>query len=51
VRLRRHHDSAQRNRVSTAPFPVVRVPGSIVDRTFEFAFLAPSVEAYVFTFG
>ena len=26
-------------------------PGSITDRTFEITFLAPGVEAYVFTFG
>jgi thiol-disulfide isomerase/thioredoxin len=32
-------------------YQLVRVPGSIVDRTFEIAFLAPGVEAYVFTFG
>ena len=26
-------------------------PGSITDRTFEITFLAPGIEAYVFTFG
>ncbi len=28
-----------------------RERGSITDRTFEITFLAPGVEAYVFTFG
>jgi thiol-disulfide isomerase/thioredoxin len=32
-------------------YQLVREPGSIVDRTFEITFLAPGVEAYVFTFG
>ena len=33
-------------------YQLIREPGmSIVDRTFEIAFLAPGVEAYVFTFG
>jgi thiol-disulfide isomerase/thioredoxin len=32
-------------------YQLVREPGSIIDRTFETAFLAPGVEAYVFTFG
>jgi hypothetical protein len=32
-------------------YQLVREPGSITDRTFEIAFLAPGVEAYVFTFG
>ena len=30
---------------------LIRQPGPIVDRTFEITFLAPGVEAYVFTFG
>ena len=30
---------------------LIRQPGSITDRTFEITFLAPAVEAYVFTFG
>ena len=30
---------------------LIREPGSIADRTFEITFLAPGVEAYVFTFG
>ena len=30
---------------------LVRERGSIIDRTFEITFLAPGVEAYVFTFG
>jgi thiol-disulfide isomerase/thioredoxin len=30
---------------------LVRARGSITDRTFEITFLAPGVEAYVFTFG
>lgn len=30
---------------------LVRQPGSITDRTFEITFLAPGIEAYVFTFG
>ncbi len=32
-------------------YQLVREPGSITDRTFEINFLAPGVEAYVFTFG
>jgi Thioredoxin like C-terminal domain/AhpC/TSA family len=32
-------------------YQLVREPGSIADRTFEIAFDAPGVEAYVFTFG
>ena len=32
-------------------YQLVREPGSIADRTFEITFLAPGVEAYVFTFG
>jgi thiol-disulfide isomerase/thioredoxin len=32
-------------------YQLVREPGSISDRTFEITFLAPGVEAYVFTFG
>jgi thiol-disulfide isomerase/thioredoxin len=32
-------------------YQLIRQPGSITDRTFEIAFLAPGVEAYVFTFG
>jgi hypothetical protein len=32
-------------------YQLVRQPGSIIDRTFEIAFLAPGIEAYVFTFG
>jgi hypothetical protein len=32
-------------------YQLVREPGSVVDRTFEITFLAPGVEAYVFTFG
>jgi hypothetical protein len=32
-------------------YQLIREPGSIVDRTFEITFLAPGVEAYVFTFG
>jgi hypothetical protein len=32
-------------------YQLVRQPGSIADRTFEITFLAPGVEAYVFTFG
>jgi hypothetical protein len=30
---------------------LIRQPGSITDRTFEIAFLAPGAEAYCFTFG
>ena len=30
---------------------LIRQPGAIDDRTFEMTFLAPGVEAYVFTFG
>jgi hypothetical protein len=32
-------------------YQLVREPGRIRDRTFEITFLAPGVEAYVFTFG
>ena len=32
-------------------YQLVRQPGSIADRTFEIAFPAAGVEAYVFTFG
>ncbi len=32
-------------------YQLVRQPGSIADRTLEITFLAPGVEAYVFTFG
>ncbi len=32
-------------------YQLIRQGGSIIDRTFEITFLAPGVEAYVFTFG
>jgi thiol-disulfide isomerase/thioredoxin len=32
-------------------YQLIREPGTITDRTFEITFLAPGVEAYVFTFG
>jgi hypothetical protein len=32
-------------------YQLIRERGSITDRTFEITFLAPGVEAYVFTFG
>jgi hypothetical protein len=32
-------------------YQLVRQRGSITDRTFEITFLAPGIEAYVFTFG
>ena len=32
-------------------YQLVREPGESTDRTFEITFLAPGVEAYVFTFG
>ncbi len=32
-------------------YQLIRQPGTINDRTFEITFLAPGVEAYVFTFG
>jgi len=32
-------------------YQLFRQPGTITDRTFEITFLAPGVEAYVFTFG
>jgi thiol-disulfide isomerase/thioredoxin len=32
-------------------YQLIREPESITDRTFEITFLAPGVEAYVFTFG
>jgi Thioredoxin like C-terminal domain len=34
-----------------ASLTLVREQGSITDRTFEITFLAPDIEAYVFTFG
>ena len=32
-------------------YQLIRQPGPVTDRTFEIAFAAPGVEAYVFTFG
>jgi thiol-disulfide isomerase/thioredoxin len=32
-------------------YQLIREPGSVTDRTLEITFLAPGVEAYVFTFG
>ena len=32
-------------------YQLIRLPGSIADRTFEISFRAPGVEAYAFTFG
>jgi hypothetical protein len=32
-------------------YQLIRQRGSITDRTFAITFLAPGVEAYVFTFG
>jgi hypothetical protein len=32
-------------------YQLIREPGTITDRTLEITFLAPGVEAYVFTFG
>jgi hypothetical protein len=32
-------------------YGLVREPGEVRERTFEITFLAPGVEAYVFTFG
>jgi hypothetical protein len=32
-------------------YQLLRQSGTITDRTFEITFLAPGVEAYVFTFG
>ncbi len=32
-------------------YQLIRERGSITERTFEITFLAPGVEAYVFTFG
>ena len=32
-------------------YQLLRQPGTITDRTFEITFMAPGVEAYVFTFG
>ena len=32
-------------------YQLVRERGLITDRTFEITFLAPGIEAYVFTFG
>jgi thiol-disulfide isomerase/thioredoxin len=37
--------------VESRLYQLVREPGEITDRTFEITFLAPGVEAYVFTFG
>jgi thiol-disulfide isomerase/thioredoxin len=41
------HGTATRQRL----YQLIREPGSITDRTVEITFLAPGVEAYVFTFG
>jgi hypothetical protein len=41
------HGTLERPRL----YQLVRQQGSITDRTFEISFLAPGVEAYVFTFG
>jgi hypothetical protein len=41
------HGAVTRQRL----YQLVRQRGSIADRTFEVSFLAPGVEAYVFTFG
>ena len=41
------HGTVDRQRL----YQLVREPGEIDDRTFEIAFQAPGVEAYVFTFG
>jgi hypothetical protein len=32
-------------------YQLIRQPGAIADHTFQVNFLAPGVEAYVFTFG
>jgi len=32
-------------------YQLLRQPGTITDRTLEITFLAPGVEAFVFTFG
>ncbi|MEA2403660.1 MAG: hypothetical protein QOE08_307, partial [Thermoleophilaceae bacterium] len=37
--------------VESRLYQLVRQRGAIIDRTFEITFLAPGVEAYVFTFG
>jgi len=43
----------QGNGIVTRPrlYQLIRVPGTIADRTVEITFLEPGVEAYVFTFG
>jgi thiol-disulfide isomerase/thioredoxin len=41
------HGTVTRQRL----YQLIRQPGSIADRTCEITFLAPGVEAYVFTFG
>ena len=43
----RGHGTLSRQRL----YQLIREPGSIADRTFEIAFLAPGAEAYCFTFG
>jgi thiol-disulfide isomerase/thioredoxin len=37
--------------VQSRLYQLVRTPGPVIDRTIEISFLAPGVEAYVFTFG
>jgi hypothetical protein len=43
--------SGQGTLVEPRLYQLVREPGPITDRTVEISFLAPGVEAYVFTFG
>jgi thiol-disulfide isomerase/thioredoxin len=43
--------SGQGTLVDPRLYQLVREPGPITDRTVEISFLAPGVEAYVFTFG
>jgi thiol-disulfide isomerase/thioredoxin len=47
-------DSDEQGRGTVAQqrlYQLLRQPGTITDRTFEITFMAPGVEAYVFTFG
>ena len=44
-------DSGSGTVIEQRLYQLIRQPGSIVDRTFEIAFLDDGVEAFAFTFG
>ena len=49
-RARRRRSRATATLAEQRLYQLIRQQGSITDRTFEITFLAPGVEAYVFTF-